>query len=339
MPVNITFRTQLLGGVVEFCNACRIPLIENSVSLVELVVMLAKYKEEGVSLYPEVYVTTDISSLMLMLPESERVELGKQSRDVSGIKHAIKKCAPLSHGGWLVYLEDHDDCINFGLFKGSENPISVMVDNIILDPNGGTPVTKIYQVADDCVEILNCSGERHYIFLNHRKDDSPPPLQSMDALLSAITRNVRPDLIDPTRSYLSRVLYNSLRTSHGTLLAVTDRRSPPVKIFDDGIKLSAPLDFPSKISEAKKYNGNFDKLNSMSSLLSGMVGSDGIVLFDDKARVLGFNYFVRAKQRSRESGGARRRAFATLSSHLGNGVIGAFIQSQDGWSEFQGDRI
>ena len=57
MPTNITFRTQLLGGVAEFCNACRLPLFVNSLNLVELVVLIAKYKEEEVALYPEVYVT------------------------------------------------------------------------------------------------------------------------------------------------------------------------------------------------------------------------------------------------------------------------------------------
>jgi hypothetical protein len=66
-----------------------------------------------------------------------------------------------------------------------------------------------------------------------------------------------------------------------------------------------------------------------------MLNSDGIILFDNKARLLGFNYFVRSKTASKESGGARRRAFATLVKNIDNGLCGAFIQSQDGWSDFR----
>lgn len=176
MPTNITFRTQLLGGVSEFCTACRLPLFSNTLHLVELVVLLSKYTEEGTSLYPEVYATTDIATLVAMLPEAERLPLGSTTRDTAGIKHAIKKSAPLATGGWLIYLDDKADSVQYGLFRGSSNPISVLVDNVILDKDVVVPVTKIHQVAQDCVEIINSSGEHHFIFLNHRKEESPPPL-------------------------------------------------------------------------------------------------------------------------------------------------------------------
>ena len=79
-----------------------------------------------------------------------------------------------------------------------------------------------------------------------------------------------------------------------------------------------------------------EKLSSAASLLEGMLNSDGIILFSNSAKILGFNYFVRAKPSTQQSGGARRRAFGTLSANLDKGICGAFIQSQDGWSEFQG---
>lgn len=67
-----------------------------------------------------------------------------------------------------------------------------------------------------------------------------------------------------------------------------------------------------------------------------MLNSDGIILFDDRAEILGYNYFVRAKPTANESGGARRRAFATLARYVGKGLTAAFMQSQDGWSDFKG---
>jgi len=338
MPANITFRTQLLGGVTEFCNACRLPIFSNTLHLVELVVLLAKYTEEGVALYPEVYVTTDISTLVAMLPEAECLPLGSATRDATGIKHAIKKSAPLATGGWMIYLDDKGDSIHYGLFRGSSNPISVLVDNVILDKEVVVPVTKIHQVAQDCVEIINCSGERHFIFLNHRKEDSPPPLASLKSLIDSATATVPIELIDPTRAYLDRILYNALRISHGTLIAVTNKTRPPSKLFNDGITLNEPIDFPSIIRKVKRSEASIEKLNSAASLIEGMLNSDGIILFSDSAKVLGFNYFVRAKPSTKQAGGARRRAFTTLSANLDKGICGAFIQSQDGWSEFQGTR-
>ncbi len=35
-------------------------------------------------------------------------------------------------------------------------------------------------------------------------------------------------------------------------------------------------------------------------------------------------------------GGARKRAFITLSKKLGKGLCAVFMQSQDGWSDFKG---
>ena len=37
-------------------------------------------------------------------------------------------------------------------------------------------------------------------------------------------------------------------------------------------------------------------------------------------------------------GGARRRAFAALRAKIGKGLSAAFMQSQDGWTEFQGGK-
>lgn len=336
MPVNITFRTQLLGGVTEFCVASRIPLFAQALNLVELVVMLAKYKEEGNPLFPEVYITTDVNALIAMLPEAERLNLGTTTRDVKGLKHALKKTAPLANGGWLVFLNDNKDSLNFGLFRGTNNPVSVLADKVILDSSNEIPVTKIFQVAEDCVEIVSSFGERHFVFLNHRRDDSPPPLESLERLINAVCDEVPLDLKEPTQSFLTRILYNALRTSHGTLIAVTDRRSPPKKIFDDGISLEDPIDFPMLITAVRKGEIQPSRLMTSAALLEGMLNSDGIILFNNRGKLLGFNYFVRAKAPSNESGGARRRAFGTLTNNISKGLSAAFIQSQDGWSDFRG---
>ena len=71
MPINITFRTQLIGGVTEFCSDCGLRLFTKALNLVELIVALARYKEEGVRLNPQVYVSSDIRALTAMLPDGD----------------------------------------------------------------------------------------------------------------------------------------------------------------------------------------------------------------------------------------------------------------------------
>lgn len=71
------------------------------------------------------------------------------------------------------------------------------------------------------------------------------------------------------------------------------------------------------------------------SLLKGMFNSDGIVLFDNKGKLLAYNCFVKVTAKAGMVGGARKRAFTTLSQRIGNGLSAAFIQSQDGWTEYK----
>ncbi len=214
MPVNITFRTQLQGGVSDFCHDSKLPLLANNMVLVELVVMLARYQEEGVPLCPRVYLTDDIQKLSRMMPGGERYKIGSASPDAVGLRAAVKKCAPLATGDWMLYVQDGQPSIEYGVFKGESNPVSVLVDDILFDGSIDGIVVKASQIATDCVEVRCNNGKKHFVFLNHRHEDSPPPLQFLDNLIAAITDLCPPELKDPAASYLTRLLFESLRQSH-----------------------------------------------------------------------------------------------------------------------------
>jgi hypothetical protein len=246
MPnANITFRTHLVGGVHEFYYESKLPLLNNALHLVELIVLLARYQEEGVSLCPEVYITNEIDSACAMLPDSERVKIGKTKPDINGIKQVLKKCAPLAFDGWLIYIEDNHDSIEYGIFKGSSNPISVIVDDVLMDKDIDFTIVKACQIAHDCVEIRCNNGNYHYIFLNHRKEDSPPPLQYLDKLVRAITENSSIDEREPTFGLLKKLLFDALRQSHGCIIAVTHLNDAPSFLSEDGVILEQPINFPT----------------------------------------------------------------------------------------------
>ena len=337
MTKNITFRTQLIGGVSEFCHATKLPILGNSLHLVELIVLLARYQEEGTPLCPKVYITNSVDSLSSMLPGGEKFKIGSSTPDVAGIKTALKKCAPLATSDWMLYIQDGGKSIDYGVFKGESSPVSVFVDNILLDKGVDTVVVKVCQIATDCVEIRCNNGEQHYIFLNHRKEDSPPPLQYLDDLVKSLTVSCPEKIKDPTSSYLTKLIFEALRQTHGCIIVVTDQKKIPEFLGSDGVTLDRPINFPELVEEIIATKADSASIDSKGVLLKGMLNSDGIVVFDNCGRLLGFNCFVKSeKNEEAVTGGARKRAFSALVKHIGVTLTAVFIQSQDGWSDFKG---
>ena len=335
--MNITFRTQLLGGVTDFCTESGLSMATPEV-LVDLIVRLVRYREEGVILSPEVYLTDNIDLLISMLPEGEKLSLSSANTNISGIEEMLKICAPLATGEWKIFGHQRKGGFNFGVFRGSSSPISVSVDDIVLGEQGGANVIKAHQVADACVHIRNSNGSYHNIFFNNRKQDSPAPLFYVEKLIRSIVRRVDENDKEAVRNLLTKILTVALLKSHGCILAVTNMRRLPKILAGDAVRLADPIDFPSLVGQLKRQRnaGSMSYiLERKAELLEGMICSDGITLFDECGRVLAYRCFVRLSRTIGVIGGSRRRAFVTLKGHIGRGFSSVFIQSQDGWSDFE----
>lgn len=335
MAINVTFRSQLIGGVSDFSQGTNIPIFAQTINLVELIVLLARYQEEGEKLAPKVYITNDISSLCSMLPDNELIKIGSSSANASGIKQVLKKCAPLASGGWMIFIHNHDSIIDYGLFKGSSNPIAVLIDDVVMTKDDNLVVVKVFQIAENCVEIKSNNGGQHYIFLDHRQEESYPPLHYLDKLVDAITSNTKKKYNESIKSFLTRLLFESLRESHGCIIAVTNMSKVPKLLSADSVIFDEPIDFGLLVENFMNKNIEQPYITSKAYLLKGMLNSDGILIFDNRARLLGYNCFIKVSKKIEVIGGARRRAFSTLTSNLGRGLCGVFMQSQDGWSEFE----
>ncbi len=336
MADNITFRSGLVGGLADFCNESHLPLITNPLVFVELIVLLARYKEEGIGLHPKVYITNNINLCNAMIGNAEKIKIGISGANADGIKQAIKKCAPLATGSWCIYIHDQLQQIEFGVFRGSSNITAVPIDDVLLSQNEGLFVVKAFQVADECVEVKCNNNRSHYIFLNNVKDDSPPPLQHLKYLVTAICQKVNDNDKESIESFLNNVLFEGLRESHGCLISVTNMKSAPSILKEDGVFLEVPIDFVRLVSDANKDPVLFEYLVSKVDLLKGMLNSDGIILFDNVGRLLGYNCFIKISQKAKVIGGARKRAYSSLKENVGKkGIVAAFMQSQDGWTEFE----
>ena len=228
--------------------------------------------------------------------------------------------------------------LEYGVFRGSGNPLSVVIDDIVLVDIEPLRVVKIFSLADECVEVRASNGQYHHVFLDHRKEDTPPPLQYLDRLVSSIAKNCSAEHREALSSYLKKLLFTALRESHGCLIAVTNMKKVPMFLSSDGVLLDTPIDFVDIVAQLKKGKIDSTVLTNKSSLLKGMLNSDGIILFDERGRLLGYNCFVKVQHDAGVIGGARRRAFSALQAKLGKGLAAAFMQSQDGWTEFRGSR-
>lgn len=333
MQTNITFRSHLIGEISDFCNNIALPIFSNSIHLVELIVLLSRYREEGMKLSPQIYFTNNVNVLLSRLPDSEKIKIGVTSCDSLGIKCLLKKCAPLAKNGWHIYAQNDVVSIEYGLFRGQLNPIAVLVDDVLLTKDDELKVVKAFQVAEDCVEVRANNDSCHYVYLDHRKSDTPHPLYYLDHLVRDIVSNVSEELREPTETLLKRIFYESLRLAHGCIVAVTSKKVPSF-IAKDGIILDSSIDFQDLVKSYRKDSEQYSNIVSKSSLVSGMLNTDGIVLFNTNGKLLGYNFFIKTFSNKSIIGGARKRAFFALKNKIGKGIVSVLMQSQDGYIDF-----
>ena len=289
-------------------------------------------------LFPRVYLTDNIDLLINMLPEGEKLRLSATTADSFGIENMLKISAPLAVGEWNIFGHQCAERMNFGIFRGSGSPISVGVDEVVLTDQNEAIVIKAHQVAEECVQIANSKGSLHHIFFNDRKEDSLPPLRYIEDLVLSIAKRVNEDEKETTQGFLTKILMAALPKTHGCILAVTSMNRPPKILSDDAVLLDDPIDFPSlirKLKNEKNIGGSLYLLEKKAEIFEGMIRSDGITLFDQYGRLLGYRCFVRISGENKVVGGARRRAFGALKTHLGRGLSAAFMQSHDGWTDFE----
>lgn len=336
MSKNITFRTHLIANINKFAAECSMGNLSRDTTLVDLIMSLSKYREEGVRLTPAVYLFEDVEQALKLIPESKKVPIGYVRVSATALKTVLKKCAPLARNGWNIYVSRKHIYSNFGLFAEAANPLAISIDQTLFTSTADTiKVVKVHQVADDCVEIRNHLGGEHYVFFSNKRNTARSPLKFVDSLVTEICRSVENDIKESVMTLLKKVLSESFLDSHGAIVAVCKRRLP--KYLSDGVCLPESIDFAALVGKALRDREELHALNSVMPLLKGMFNSDGIVVFNHKAKVIAYNCFIRLPAQKTRAivGGARRRAFNALINKLGIGLVAIYMQSQDGLTDYR----
>lgn len=333
----ISIRPLLLGESVTFLSQESMECLITQDGLVELISQLVYYKEEGKSLYPEIYIFDDLELIKKVLPSSQFCFIGQGDKTKSTMLKALKKCAPLTEGGWSIYILRNVDTFEFGVFKAGTTILSVSISETLID--NGTDSLKailIHQVAERIIEVKGVKSDSLIISFGSQEDAEKSPTESQNDFIETIISNIDEDLKEPSRNFYKKLFLEVLQKGHGTLACVINskKKDLPQKL-QDGIQLKSKINIPNTIREVLDKNDLQANsiLEGQFSLISGMMQSDGITVFKNNGEVVAYNVFVKHPEKllkTSTSGGARSRTFITLCDLIGKGIESAYIQSQDG---------
>jgi hypothetical protein len=159
------------------------------------------------------------------------------------------------------------------------------------------------------------------------------------SIISKITENCVETHKNIINTFLTKVILNALRIGHGNLIGVVKDSHEDIeklKSEKDGIYLPEPIDFQSLVieTETEKNNETSVNLKSYSSILKAMLNHDGITIFTNTGKLIGYHLLINEHKKDKQinNGGSRSKAF--LSMQNCNFFIACFYKSQDGNMKF-----
>lgn len=330
----ISSRTKISDAVTELVDSIGYPHSDDIINgLLDIINKLSDYHEEGQALYPEVLVVSNLEYFNTFV--NRRVKLVEKSLYASDFSQCVKICAPLAVDGWNIYIAIlSDNKIEYGLLTSEMTALSldlyeqtmnmgVPEVNAIYLRNAGNKVVEVRTVQTKLVVSLNLNKET----------------ESLDQTVENLAQSILPSGIMnhiEKRNYLKKVIRKALNEGHGNLIAVAESKPEIIEAvlsnFHGGITLEHPIDLSQLASDclSQRTEESSLALSSFASLLQSMLNFDGITLFGNDGRIIGYHYIVNNAKVAEENieGGARTRAFSALCSI--DGIIACFMKSQDG---------
>ena len=345
MPLDksVSFRTHLLSNTTDLLADVELHCARTAKLIVSIVSQLAAYTEEGKPLAPSVFICNSIAALIQRAGVGEFVPLSGRELTETVAEKILKAAAPLCSQNWRIYVErlEGGEYCQFGVFNGSSDPSALTIDEVVL--NGfepGFPIVRVLQSVTNKVEVRTNSGSGIEFRFNDDLDVQDLSNQSrIRDLAQAIARDVT-DHRQPFSAFVERALLQSIRNSHGTLIAVTIGAADILPVaLQDAIGLQPPLGLYERyalhINEGKTAT-SVSRLQAASELVAGFVRSDGITVFNSAGNILGYRAFIHTDGPDiLPTGGARTRAFAALSALVGTEFRAVLFRSQDGRMELK----
>lgn len=192
-------------------------------ALLELVVALSHYTEEGHSLFPQVVVCDDIDITLSMLQCSDRLKVGDGPRAQATMAQALKRCAPLARGGWVLYILRLETTMEFGVFRSPSSPTALDIrDTVLALAQEGENVHIIVasQLAEKAVELVGGASGVLHVHFSGIPDDAPSAQGALALLSEACCKDVPYGEKEQVTSFMRSSLSTAVQQCHGTLIGL-----------------------------------------------------------------------------------------------------------------------
>lgn len=269
--------------------------------ILDLIDSTSSYREEGEELYPEIFITNKIASVLETLPFCKNVEIDRQPATVKEFSNALKLCAPLSRNGWVIYINVEENHISYGVVSSEISELSPTFRTQAvgeLSQNGDEYSIAYLQNVGNKTVLLKGSEARALICLTLNSKGSAHG-HELTKLCSSLTQDVEPQYKDISHSYFEKLIGNALIVGHGNLIGVVKDHEENIATLksrhNDGIYLSKPIDMYELLaaSEEEKTREACTSNRLFSSLLESMLNHDGMTVMSTSGKVLGYHVFVK----------------------------------------------
>lgn len=334
-----SFKSYLTRELSDFTKSFRSSNFSSGL-LSEFIVLQSSYQEEGVHLFPVIFLTENLRHLLLSLDGQNPILIGESRITPNAVHQIFKRCAPLaSNQSWVIFVELKDLSFRYGVFRTDQHPLTATAFERlrrINDPN--LSLIGLSRLGGTFVEIRNAQGECRYVNMGADQEKSAQPTEVIKTFMLAVTDNADENVRDSLASFYYRAGFEILHAQHGTLIAVIDDRQKLPEIFNDGITFRERIDVGAVVHSlysGRDFLTGYQELSGLGELLRNMANIDGITVIDTAGAIVGYNYFVKPSALSAQSpneilGGARRRAYDALCNYPGSEIRAVIYKSRDG---------
>lgn len=344
VSLHDTVRSQVGSFMQSFMFICSTTESNNAFcdGMVEVIDMLSDYYEEGTHLYPSIVLFDDPQYLRIL--PNIHYTFYQGAIELKQFKQCLKMCAPLAVNGWNIFMQVRDTSMSWGVITTELKETSLsLTSQILREKEEFCKVALITNVGMKTVAMASSGRECECIVHLSLMNNHAVTSKDIDDFCSCALHNCQVHT-EEFKGYFSKIIGTALQTGHGNLFGIIEERDEMQipNLLKDGVSLiEEPLDFASVYSQLNSdvNTGNTVELNSMLKMMSAlaisMMNHDGITVFTDTGKIVGYHFIVDNNVSPKDMivGGARTKAFyAMVESGLFKGV---FIRKQEGETIFK----
>lgn len=328
----------IVGSVLYQAGLPHCPVTWAGIALI--VSRLARYEEEGKQLYPKILITSDFSKLKKLLTPLHDQPLGSGELSISSYQACLKRLAPLAINDWYIYIERRSDRICYGLVRSASSILAASIEQHIqeFEADDEFPPVVLLRSVGGVVQAMTGHGTNTYIAFSGGGKRAGYQSE-LNSLADCICSGLADDLSSSVKSLIAKTLTHSIERGHGSLVVVipADMEQPPEGLRD-GEWLPSSIDLATVV-HTELFTNEVEAptaTRAMADIVTTMLMSDGITVFDTAGRLRAYRVFARAiTDEDRNAvqsviGGARTRTFELLNYWTNSQIIACLMVSQDG---------